>query len=373
MSAVCGVDAVEGKCKHSVVQQLSTMPSWLYINGMDPALLYSNPWHYNGSGWDDYGDGANDPPDGLKLKDESCKPMAAYVARVVAHYTAGGHHDSCGHWHPSGFHYNWTGLSVLNENEHETGKVRYTRCFDEIHKAVRQVNPKIFFAGPEGTDYTDYLIDPRNHEQDDPILVPDILSMHMSIHEGAKSFFEVFDEIFEGGQGGKNVPTLVAMRDKLTPIGSRTALDPVVPTWSPEFVVNEFIPFVNDWCDERSAQELFDIHPSLSRHPDSPGEVQKDGTILGGCPNWQDPRSNPVKMNRETLSWNAAAACFAYGFAKLALQGFKYVGDDQLVGGPVSSQASNTAKLRLMLGLSSCSTRTTLPHYFVLVLVSFPD
>ena len=48
---------------------------------------------------------------------ESCTDMADYMARIVEHYTQGGHHDSCGHFHPSGFHYNWTVLSVLNENE----------------------------------------------------------------------------------------------------------------------------------------------------------------------------------------------------------------------------------------------------------------
>ena len=52
--------------------------------------------------------------------------------------------------------------------------------------------------------------------------------------------------------------------------------------------------------------------------------VGADGKIAGGCPNWQDPKSNPVKINRKTLGWNAAAACFAYGYGKLALQGFKY-------------------------------------------------
>eukprot|EP01051_Picozoa_sp_SAG22_P019205 SAG22_NODE_3474_length_1690_cov_1.503457_1_plen_169_part_00 len=137
-SDVCKINVPSSEFAHLALSWLAG----LYINGMDPAALYPDPWHYNGSGWDDYGDGANDPPDGLKLKDESCKPMAAYVARLVAHYTAGGHHDVCGHWHPSGFHYNWTGLSVLNENEHETGAVRYTRCFDEIHKAVRKVSCK---------------------------------------------------------------------------------------------------------------------------------------------------------------------------------------------------------------------------------------
>ena len=47
---------------------------------------------------------------------------------------------------------------------------------------MRTCNPTIFFAGPEGTGYTDYLIDPKNHENGDPTLVPDILSLHQSIH-----------------------------------------------------------------------------------------------------------------------------------------------------------------------------------------------
>lgn len=55
---------------------------------------------------------------------------------MVSHYTAGGHHDTCGHWHESGFHYNWTVLSVLNENEHNVGGPRYIRCFDQIRRAV---------------------------------------------------------------------------------------------------------------------------------------------------------------------------------------------------------------------------------------------
>eukprot|EP01051_Picozoa_sp_SAG22_P026583 SAG22_NODE_8460_length_654_cov_1.131532_2_plen_110_part_00 len=36
MAAVCGPDAVTGSCKLSVVQQLSTMPSWMYDGGFCP-------------------------------------------------------------------------------------------------------------------------------------------------------------------------------------------------------------------------------------------------------------------------------------------------------------------------------------------------
>ena len=41
--------------------------------------------------------------------------MARFAARFVGWYTAGGFVDECGAEHKSGFHYNWTYLSVLNE------------------------------------------------------------------------------------------------------------------------------------------------------------------------------------------------------------------------------------------------------------------
>ena len=43
MAAVCGPNAAKGECKLSVVQQLSTMPSWMYEGGYcqdaDPSCL----------------------------------------------------------------------------------------------------------------------------------------------------------------------------------------------------------------------------------------------------------------------------------------------------------------------------------------------
>ena len=65
---------------------------------------------------------------GGALVDTTCGQMARYMGRLVSHYTNGGHTDECGHWHESGFHYNWWGLSVLNEDEHhikpDNGMVR---------------------------------------------------------------------------------------------------------------------------------------------------------------------------------------------------------------------------------------------------------
>jgi len=52
----------------------------------------------------------------------------------------------------------------------------------------------------------------------------------------------------------------------------------------------------------------------------------------GAC-DWQSNASVATRINRQTLGWNAAAASFAYAYARLAAMGFKYVGSDQLIGG----------------------------------------
>jgi hypothetical protein len=186
MVAVCGPNAAKGTCTHSVAQQLSTMPSWLYVGGFPADRLDKDPWAYCGGAGDNCTAGEETGSSykfyeaGSALVDETCQSMARHVARVVGWYTAGGFRDECGHRHASGLHYNWTILSVLNENEHGTGQVRYITCFDAIRYQVAKVNPTIQYAGPEGTDYTDYLLDPANHKGPGPKRAPDQLSIHNS-------------------------------------------------------------------------------------------------------------------------------------------------------------------------------------------------
>jgi hypothetical protein len=306
MSAVCGDGAATGHCDHSVAQQLSTMPSWLYIGGADPSTLPADPWDARMSGYNQ----------GTKLKNESCTEMAGYIARMVEHYTAGGHHDTCGHFHPSGLHYNWTIISVLNENEHSTGGERYTRCFDAIREAVEKVNPSIVLEGPEtvfaGGDldaswiYTGYFIDPKNHKDNRP---PAIVSNHAYWKASPGVDGAGFESLFTGVDGTveKLVKPLAALRDKVAP--------------QTELVLNEWIPVIDDWCNASDATALFAAHEHnlthpLLRDPESPS---------AGCPDWQDPRSTVVGMNRATLGWSATAAQFAYGFGQLALHGrYKY-------------------------------------------------
>ena len=142
MAAVCGEDAATGRCAHSVAAHAATMPVWLYKGAypVPPGALNPDPWEYNT--FDAYNRGS-------ELVDESCADMAGYVGRYVEHYTRGGHHDSCGHWHGGGFTYNWSFVSILNEDEHGTGGQRYTRCFDAIRAVVEKLSPGVALAGPE--------------------------------------------------------------------------------------------------------------------------------------------------------------------------------------------------------------------------------
>jgi hypothetical protein len=55
------------------------------------------------------------------------------------------------------------------------------------------------------------------------------------------------------------------------------------------------------------------------------------GDNMGGDPNLA--HGHCVGMNRQTSSWNAAAAYFAYAFGTLTELRYKYVGVDQLIGG----------------------------------------
>jgi len=312
MLAVCGPGAsLNFSCSHSVAQQLSTMPSWMYKGArpLPDGTVPQDPWQYKG--FSAYSVG-------IELVDESCEPMAAYVARVVAHYTRGGHSDTCGHWHPSGFFYKWSVLSVLNENEHSIGQERYTRCFDAIRAAVEKVNTDIVLAGPEtvmwtgGFGYSPYFLDPKNHKDGRP---PAINSNHVAFTEGGGATGEGYFPALDAFVNTTLVP-LVALRDKLAP--------------QTELVLDEFIPFNNDWCDPDGAAALFARHgDSLRRDPRSRASPRSRG-----CPNWQDPRTTNLTISRGTLGWSSAAACFAYGFGKMAQLGYKIVGADQLIGGP---------------------------------------
>jgi hypothetical protein len=139
---------------HTVAMQLSTLPSWMFTDGMNISDCPADPWEPC----------MNYGRQGGHLRDKTCGEVARYIARLVSWFTQGGAKDECGNWHPSGHHHKWAVLSVLNEVQHEhfgpdnmgksgpaygvdAAKV-YTTCFDAIVKESRKVYPTLEFVGP---------------------------------------------------------------------------------------------------------------------------------------------------------------------------------------------------------------------------------
>jgi len=152
-----------------------------------------------------------------------------------------------------------------------------------------------------------YFLNASNHADGK---APVVSSYHQAMTAGnasAASFYTQWDSIYNS--------YVMQVEDFLKKTGQKT-----------EMVLNEFIPFVNDWCDCTGVEHLCGGHAFPTR-----------------CPNWQDPATagndpnlqhrKGVGMNKQTMSWNAAAGVFAYGFGTLAELGYKFVGQDQLIGG----------------------------------------
>ena len=216
MTAVCGEGAEAGSCARlSVIQQLSTMPSWMYVGGMSLGDVPENPYVPTPKGHKQY-------EEGKALVDTTCETMARHIGRVVGWYTNGGFHDvrkpsvtlalhhrsrpfttaifcdliailcdvssdfsrlmgivdlqDCGHWHHSGLKYKWYGLSILNEDEHDIrpeGGIAYTRCFDAVVRQLQKINSTIVPVGPEISggcsfpgsqfEYLSYTLNKSNH------------------------------------------------------------------------------------------------------------------------------------------------------------------------------------------------------------------
>lgn len=305
MLAVCGPLAAQGQCHNnkSVVPLLSTMPSWLYVGALNYTAT-KDPWAYP-RGFGMY------EQTGKPLKDPSCRAMARYAARYVGWYTAGGMTDECGVWHESGLRYNWPILSVMNEDETQTPPekgVEYTICFDAWVQEIKKVNPDMVLMGPETTDgatwpggsvlnFTLYFLNGSNHYDGKP---PPLISNHHG--DGAFAgppYSNLFDQ------------TDVFIKNIAAPLDDARRLH--AP--DTELVMNEYVPQVTDWCDDSYKID----------------KVQGKG---GKCPSWLSQNSTGIKINRKTLGWNAAAASFAYGFGLFAALGYKFIGADQLVGGP---------------------------------------
>ena len=175
----------------------------------------------------------------------------------------GGFKDECGHFHASGLKYDWYGISVLNEDEHHLqpgNGVAYTTCYDAIKAEVAKVNPAVILVGPEIINghplaYMNYFLNGSNHADGQ---VPLIASYHWGTSKSGKDaagFFTDWDGFLKS--------TVDPIGDFKRQLGSAT-----------ELVLNEYIPFVNDWCDCTGLESLCG------------GQAFPDK-----CPNWQDPKT----------------------------------------------------------------------------------
>jgi len=157
-------------------------------------------------------------------------------------------------------------------------------------------------------DYLGYFIDPKNHADQ---RAPELLTFHW--YAGNPGTPQEYNDAISAVDTNvdDHVKPLVALRDKVAP---KTGM-----------ALDEYIFITADWCDPDDAKRLFAEYDDLETDPQS-----------RGCPNWEDSRANgsAVGANRKTLGWSASAAHFAYGYAKLALQGFQSVGLDDLACGP---------------------------------------
>jgi hypothetical protein len=212
--------AVEGKCEHSVAIQLATSPSWVWVNGTNPDTLPADPWVPVGHGVGTYNAGT-------VLVDESCKPMAEYFARVVSHYT---------------------------------------RCWDQLRPLIDKISPTTQLEGPETApgiplSYS-HFIDPKSHKDN---RAPELFSFHVDGGGGSPDEYDQAIADVDSIVSSWVSPT-VTQRDKVAP--------------QTELVINEWIFFIDDWCNADDARRLFKAHADL----------ESDSRSDSRCPNWADPR-----------------------------------------------------------------------------------
>lgn len=102
---------------------------------------------------------------------------------------------------------------------------------------------------------------------------------------------------------------------------------------------NEWSAGVIDWCAD-----------AVKDH-NAGGRTCETVPTPRGQPDWR-------RINRQTLSWNAAAAWWAYAYTQLStLPGARVVGQDQLVAGPcmLRSTLGHTVSVEFLLEVLLCT------------------
>jgi len=270
------IDFLEAVKGHSSILNFSTSPQWMYQTDKPvpyPADPTQVTWSYE---------------QGTELRDPSMKEVADYYARLLAWYSKGGFTDEFGKRHESGYHYSVPYWEVLNEVdfEHHFTPETYTRLYDEVVTAMKEVNPDSKFVGlalaiPTDPHYFEYFLDHRNHKPGVPL---DFISYHFYASPGPDETPEIEQFTYFAQAEGflKTVRYVESIRKRLSP-QTKTTID-----------------------------ELGVISADDSSQ-DKPGHVAK-----------------PI----ENSYWNLAGALYAYLFGEMTKIGIDVAGESQLVGFP---------------------------------------
>ncbi len=271
------IDFLEATKGHSVVVNFSTIPQWMYKTEK-PVAYPDDP---NKPVWD--------YEQGTELRDPTCKEVADYYARLLSWYTKGGFTDELGKRHESGYHYSIPYWEVLNEVdfEHSMTPETYTRIYDSMVTAMRQVQPDIKFVGVSlampslNPEFFEYFLNHKNHQPGVPL---DYISYH---------FY------------GSPAP------DETLDIQQHT-------------VFAQADGFLN------SVRYIESIRKRLS--PETGTTINEIGIISADDDGQSDP--NHVTKPIPDAYWNLASAEYAYLFAQLTRLGIDVAGESQLVGYP---------------------------------------
>jgi hypothetical protein len=183
-------DFMKATAGHPVVFNIGTLPAWIFKTRV-PVSLPQDPdepyWTYS-----EFNE--------VRLDESTLKLAADYQARLASWYINGGFTDEYGHWHESGHHYDVEYWEVLNDPDFEgaLSPADYTRLYDAIVLAVKQVAPRLKFMGPVVGDiahsrYFTYFFDPHNHRPGVPI---DMISYHMFVLPDADESPEIMTYTF---------------------------------------------------------------------------------------------------------------------------------------------------------------------------------
>jgi hypothetical protein len=265
------LDSISGR---AVVLNFSTIPQWMFKTEKpvrNPIDANEVTWNYE---------------QGTELRDPSLKEISDYYVRLLSWYTRGGFTDELGQRHESGHYYTIDYWEVLNEPEYEHAITpqAYTRIYDAVVAALRQVDPKMKFVGmslatpSKSPEFFESFLDPKNHQPGIPL---DAISYH---------FY-------------------------------------AVPTADQSSEVHPFTFFEQSDHFLDTVRYVETIRRRLS--PKTITMLNEVGTIRAEDIGQSDsPRALPQSY------WNLSGAVYAYLYAQLARMGIEVVGESQLVGYP---------------------------------------